>query len=180
MLNRKNIVRFFTYFFSVVCLFLLFSCTGTRIVKYEDVDVRKEGPLANAYHKLIIHDFESDHNLEKISTHAVAACESATLNELLEIGAIHQIEKSKSRTLRQDNALILKTYITADGAGPTNLSADVRLIDAATGRTVRVKHLSTAGRPTGKTRTSPVKGQSVSTKLGQMIAQYVSETMGGN
>ena len=180
MLNHNYIVRFFAYFFSVVCLFLLFSCTGTRIVKYEDMDVRKEGPLANAYHKLIIHDFESDNHLEKVSIHAVAACESATLNELLEIGAIHQIEKSKSRTLRQESTLILKVYLTVDVTSPKNLSADIRLIDATTGRSVRIKRLSTADRSTGKTRTNPSKALSVPTALGEMIAQYVSETMGGN
>ncbi|MFO7570858.1 MAG: hypothetical protein R6W75_13800 [Smithellaceae bacterium] len=169
------------YFTAGLCVCLLLSCTPFRMVKFDTPeDITKDGPLRASYVKLIIHDFDSDPDIEKKDPGTAASCGAATLNELLTIGAIAQIEKAKSRTLRQESALILKAYITEGKTPKKDLSADIRLIDAFTGKTVRTKYLSTADRPPGKAQAKDKATQSICDELGQMIARYISETMAGN
>ncbi len=100
-----------------------------------------------AYFKLILNTFETDGHVARSYPSASTYCENAALRELLDIGATPMIIKSSSKTLKkQDDTLLVRvrlvmTHSTLKPRGSTakrrtKLAAQVRLIDASTGKPV--------------------------------------------
>ncbi len=109
------------------------------------------------------------------------------MNELLKKNAAPKIEKARLSTSREAATLIVKTRITTlnlasssarglSGAfvGNSEMTANVKLIDAEKRKTIREKNLSTNKASGGSSDTS------MPYDLGKMIAEYIAETVRGN
>lgn len=170
----KNSRLIFLLGATAVCAGLLLSCSALKTVSIEP----PEGSLEGFYQKLVIQHFEMDPHLEKNRPDTATACESATLYEMLEIGTIPQIEKAGNRSLRQSHTLILKAYLRPAGSGQA-LSADIRLIDAYTGKTVRTTTLPQTSAQKIKSGSKRASGVDNPASLGIAIARYVSAVIAG-
>jgi hypothetical protein len=60
------------------------------------------------------------------------------------------------------------------------MAADIKLIDAETGRTLRKKNLSTANNTYASSSTSASSYRTMPSDLGKMIAEYIAEAVRGN
>lgn len=161
-----------------VCLICCISC---GVKKSVTTDQGYAVPTDSAYRKAVIHHFEADQNLIKKHPNADVLCENATFQELLQIGTIPMIVKTaSSSSLREPDTIILKvrlTYVLETKqlhgkmkTGPAIMTAQVRLIDASTGKTVHEKHIALADQPAIKSTEDP-------SELGKLIARHVSQVV---
>jgi hypothetical protein len=180
-------------YFSLTLLLLIFtiSCSSSRAIQSSEESILKQdGPLENKYRKIIIQKFEIDPQWEKDYPDAIIACESTAINELLRKSSILQIEKTRFVSSREAGALIIKTRVStlrivsssASGrggmfAGGSEMAVDLKLIDAATGKTVREKNLSTANKASAAHRTTGSSDRTLPYDLGRMIAEYITEVV---
>lgn len=180
--------KIFLFILIYLCIFLTISCVKLKAVKsVEEASLMKNVPVEKIYKKIIIQKFEVDQDLEKDLPDATVICESTAMNELLKKNAAPKIEKARLSTSREAATLIVKTRITtlklagssARGlsgsfVGDSEMTANVKLIDAEKRKTIREKNLST----------NKASGDSSDTSmpydLGKMIAEYIAETVRGN
>jgi hypothetical protein len=160
-------------------IFFTSSCTGSKsITPIEKPSGQSDMSLEKSYSKVIIQKFEVDQDLEKNYPGITVNCESALMNELLQVSSISQIEKARANSVRQRGALIVKTRVTTLKLAGSNtapeMTANVRLIDSATGITIREKDLSTLSSGSGSS------DQMLPYNLGKIIAQYVAASLSGN
>ena len=167
-----------------VSIFFILSCTGSKSVNsIEEPAWKYDIPLTKSYEKIIIQKFEVDQTLEKNYPGITVTCESTTMNELLKVSSISQIEKAHASSVRQRGALVVKTRVTTlklttGNAGNQNakseMAVNVRLIDSFTGITIREKDLSTLSSG------SDSSDQMLPYDLGKIISQYVAAALDGN
>jgi hypothetical protein len=180
-------------YFSLTLLLLIFtiSCASSRAIQSgEESIIKQDGPLEKRYRKIIIQKFEVDPQLEKDYAEAIIACESTAINALLRKSSILQIEKTRFVSSREEGALIIKTRVSTlrmvrsstSGkggvfAGSSEMAVELKLIDAATGQTVREKNLSTANNASAASGTGGSSDRTLPFDLGKMIAEYITEVV---
>jgi hypothetical protein len=184
-------------FFSIsifVCIIFIFSCGGSKSVKFQKESMwEKNAPIEKTYKKIIIQKFEVDQDMEKDYPGATVTCESTAMNELLKKSDVPKIEKVRSNLSREAGALIVKTRVTTlrtigstgrglGGAfvGSPEMAVNLKLIDAATGRTLREKNLSTANNPPVVSSSNGSADRTLPLDMGKIIAQYIAEVVRGN
>jgi len=184
-------------FFSIsifVCIIFTFSCSGSKSVKFQEESMwGKNAPIEKTYKKIIIQKFEVDQDMEKDYPGATVTCESTAMNELLKKSDVPKIEKVRSNLSREAGALIVKTRVTTlrtigstgrglGGAfvGSPEMAVNLKLIDAATGQTLREKNLSTANNPHAVSSSSGSADRTLPFDMGKIIAQYIAEVVRGN
>jgi hypothetical protein len=192
--KTRNHNKIFLFILILFCIIITISCGKSKTVKLdEEVAWKKDMPLEKVYKKIIIQKFEIDQDLEKDLPDAAVACESTAMNELLKKEVTSKIEKSRLSTSREAGALIVKARITtlklasgsARGLGGAHVSnsemaADIKLIDAETGRTLRKKNLSTSNNSYASSATGTSSDRTMPSDLGKMIAEYITEAVRGN
>ena len=175
------------------CIVVITSCGKPKTLKPDEDSLWKQSaPLEKIYKKIIIQKFEIDQDLEKDLPEAALICESSVMNELLKKDVTSQIEKSRLSMSREAGALIVKARITtlrltgniargpaAAASGNAEMAADVKLIDAETGKTLRKKNLSTADQPTSPSSSAAGSDRALPSELGKMIAEYVNDAVRG-
>jgi hypothetical protein len=147
-------------------------------------------PLEKKYQKIIIQKFEIDPNLEKDYPEAANACESTAMEELLRKSSILRIVKVRTSTSREAGALIIKTKITAlkivssaspGGAGAlsgsSEMTVNLKLIDAESGYAVREKNISLAKNAYVPSSKGGNSGHSPPHDLGRAVAKYIAEVV---
>ena len=167
-----------------VSIFFIFSCTGSKsITSIKEPALKNDIPLEKSYEKIIIQKFEVDQALENNYPGVTVTCESTAMNELLKVSSISKIEKARASSIRQTGAILVKTRVTAlrlsgNNSGNSNarseMSANVRLIDSATGKIIREKDLSTLS------SSSDSSDEMLPFDLGKIIAEYVAAALGNN
>ena len=182
--------------FFLIIFFLLFtgfvlSCSKTTSVRTSGQDALKsDKQLEDTYNKIIVHRFEIENLLEKNYPDAAAACENSTMDELLKIGSIPIIEKARSKSIREDHTLIVKARVTAlriihnpkqvsgkASARNSEMTVNLQLIDAATGRVLREKSLSSTHHASAATEENGSFHYTLSTDLGVMIARFITSVV---
>jgi hypothetical protein len=180
-------------FLAFVSIFIIFtlSCGGLRSARTgEGLAKFTDTPLDNSYHKIIIQKFEIDPNVEKDYPEATSACESTAMKELLRKSSISQIVKVNSSSSREHGALIIKTRISTlrlvsiaarswGGAlaGSSEMAVNLKLIDAASGQTLREKNISTANNAYAASPAGGSSDRSLPYDLGKMIADYIADVV---
>jgi hypothetical protein len=192
--NTRNHNNIFLFILILSCIIITISCGKSKTVKFdEEAAWKKDMPLEKVYKKIIIQRFEIAQDLEKDLPDAIVICESAAMNELLKKNAVSKVEKSRLSTSREAGTLIVKARITTlrlasssarglGGAyvGNSEMAADIKLIDAETGRTLRKKNLSTANNTYASSSTNVSSDRTIPSDLGKMIAEYIAEAVRGN
>jgi hypothetical protein len=188
--KTKNHNKIFLFILILICIIITISCGKSKTVKLdEEVAWKKDMPLEKVYKKIIIQKFEIDQDLEKDLLDAAVNCENTAMNELLKKDVTSKIEKSRLSTSRESGAIIVKTRITTlrlvrslDGThvGNSEMSADIKLIDAETGITLRKKNFSTAKNTYASSSTSVSSDRTMPSDLGKMIAEYIAKAVRGN
>ena len=166
-----------TCFFGLCCL----SCHISPTVQPGDSGYQTDLPLDKQYKKIILFKFEADSFLEKKYPEAVALCENSAMAELLKKSSVSRIEKSGSGSFRGAGAILVMVYITSarrgGKTGGGELTADLKLMDAETGKIVRTNKLSTTkNTAAGKHKDS---GNGFPAELGQIIAEYLAYVIRG-
>ena len=192
--KTRNHKKIFLFILILSCIIITISCGKSKTVKLdEEAAWKKDAPLEKVSKKIIIQRFEIDQDLEKDLPDATLTCESTVMNELLIKDVTSKIEKTRLSTSREAGALIVKARITAlrlasssarglGGAyvGNSEMAADIKLIDAETGRTLRKKNLSTANNTYASSSTAVSSDRTMPSDLGKMIAEYIAEAVRGN
>ena len=172
--------------FFVLFIISLISCA--KMVSLEPEYV----PLERSYKKIILQKFEVGKELEKEFPEAIVVCESTTMSELLEKNAAPIIEKTRLSSSKEANALIVKIRITTikmassssrgvsgEFTGRSEMSAEVKLIDAQTRKILRKDNLSTANILSPASRAA-IPERAIPAKLGKMIAEYIVRSIAGS
>ncbi len=184
----KNINKVLPLTLLVACMLFTLSCVKLTTIKpVDETSLIKNVPLEKIYKKIIIQKFEIDQDLEKDFPDAIVICESTAMNDLLKKNVAPKIEKARLSTSHEAVALIVRTRITTlklasnsarglSGAfvGNSEMTANVKLIDAETRKTIREKRLST------DKLSDSSSDSSMPYDLGKMIAEYIAETVRGN
>lgn len=192
--NTRNHNKIFLFILILSCIIITVSCGKSKTIKLDkEAAWKKDALLEKVYKKIIIQRFEIDQDLEKDLPDAAVICESTVMNELLKKDVTSQIEKSRLSTSREAGALIVKARITilklasssAHGlggayVGNSEMAADIKLIDAETGRTLRKKNLSTSNNSYTSSATGTGSDRIMPSDLGKMIAEYIAESVHGN
>jgi len=185
---KQNINLIFSFAVLVFLTFVI-SCGKIPTVKPPE----EQYPLfGKTYKKIILQKFEIDQDLEKAFPDAIVTCESTTMSELLKRNAAPIIEKARLSASKDPAALIIKTRIitlkmasasprglSGEFTGKSEMSAEVRLVDAQTKKILKKNILSSAdiappsSDPASFERIMPAE-------FGRMIAEYITNSVAGN
>ena len=178
----------------VLAFFLLaFSaCGGGSAVKSDSgatadapAAASKETPLDKKYDRIIFQKFEYDPQIEVDYPGAVAECEKSALEAVI-AKQIFASASGESAGAKHAGALLVKAKVTnlrivSTGArmwggafaGSSEMSLQMKLIDAASGAVVREKELSTNNNPWAASWTGGSSDRTLPTDLGRMVAEYL-------
>ncbi len=176
-------------FIVVMILSFLISCGIIPTVKPPE----EQYPLlGKTYKKIILQKFEIDQDLEKEFPEAIVTCESTTMSELLKRNAAPIIEKARLSTSKDPAALIIKTRIitlkmasasprgiSGEFTGKSEMTAEVRIIDAQARKIIRKNILSSADLSPGPTDAALTE-RTMPAEFGKMISEYIINSVSGN
>jgi hypothetical protein len=177
-------------------LFVFLACGGGSAVKSESVASKespvaqsevssKEAPLGKKYENIIFQKFEYDPQIEVDYPGAVAECEKSAL-ESVNAKKIFASATGAIPNAKYTGALLVKAKVTnlrivSTGAriwggafaGSSEMSLQMKLIDASSGALVREKDLSTNNNPWAASWMGGSSDRSLPTDLGRMVAEYL-------
>jgi hypothetical protein len=180
-----------------LCLLLVFSaCGGGKAVKSDtaapadstaaaSTAASKEAPLGKKYDRIVFQKFEFDPKIEADYPGAVAECEKSALEATIAKKSFASAEKEATGA-KYAGALLVKARVTnlrivstaarmwgGVFAGSSDMSLQMKLIDASTGAVVREKELSTNNNPWAAAWTFGSSDKSLPADLGTMVAEYL-------
>ena len=170
--NYKNLFRCVIPALLCICLLWAAGCTVRQILP-TGADDRTTG----AFQKAVIHKFDADRDVDEAFPSAATLCENAAFEELLQIGFFPMIVKASSpASVREPATVIVKVRLTYRDAishsrtkaktGTQNIVAEVRLIDAANGKTFHSEYV-----PADDTGSSSLAGNPAG--LGKLVARHI-------
>jgi hypothetical protein len=169
------------------CLILMSLCTcmllatGCSVKKTVSIGEREDLPPAGAFHKAVIHKFEADEKLARRHPRAAMLCENAAFEELLQTGYFTMIVKASSvASVREQATVIVKVRLAywgdtlhQEGAKKKTVAeaimAEVRLIDASTGKTFHDEYVAAADSKSCVSNPA---------ELGKLVARHICRTVG--
>jgi hypothetical protein len=173
-------------------LFAFSACGGGSAVKTDagasadsSAAVSKETPLDKKYDRIIFQKFEYDPQIEVDYPGAVAECEKSALEAVIAkkifTSAVEETAGAKSAGALLVKAKVTNLRIVSTGArmwggafaGSSEMSLQMKLIDAASGAVVREKELSTNNNPWAASWTGGSSDRTLPTDLGRMVAEYL-------
>jgi hypothetical protein len=184
----------------VLTLFLLFvfsACGGGKAVKSDtaapavspaasSAAASKEVPLGKKYDRIVFQKFEFDPKIEADYPGAVAECEKSALDATIAKKIFASAEKEATGA-KYAGALLVKARVTnlriVSGAarfwggafaGSSDMSLQMKLIDASTGALVRETELSTNNNPWAAAWTFGSSDRSLPSDLGKIVAEYMA------
>ena len=184
----------------VLTLFLLFifsACGGGKAVKSDtaapaassaaaSTAASKEAPLGKRYDRIVFQKFEFDPKIEADYPGAVAECENSALEATIAKKIFGSVEKEKTG-VKYTDVLLVKTRITnlrivstaarmwgGAFAGSSDMSLQMKLIDASTGALVRETELSTNNNPWAAAWMWGSSDRSLPSDLGKIVAEYMA------
>jgi len=198
MRAKKNFGR---VLFILATFFLLFSfsaCGGGKAVKSDEAgkstsgqETVKETPLAKKYDRVVFQKFEYDPKIETDYPGAVAECENSALASLKAKKLFSAVTQGTAGA-KNAGVLLVRTKVTnirivsstarmwgSVFVGSSDMSLYMKLIDAATGKVVREKQISTANNPWGASWTFGSSDKSLPSDLGKMVAEYIAAVQPG-
>ncbi len=147
--------------------------------------------LGKTYKKIILQKFEIDQDLEREFPDAVVTCESTTMSELLKRNTAPIIEKARLSTSKDPTALIIKTRIitlkmasasprgiSGEFTGKSEMTAEVRIIDAQTRKIIRKNILSSADLNPNPADAAFTE-RTMPAEFGKMIAEHIANSVSG-
>ena len=185
----RKIINLIIPLAALVILSFLISCGKIPTVKPPE---DQYPPLGKTYKKIILQKFEIDQDLEKEFPEAIVTCESTTMSELLKRNAAPIIEKARLSTSKDPTALIIKTRIitlkmasasprgiSGEFTGKSEMTAEVRIIDAQARKLIRKNILSSADLSPNPAETALTE-RTMPAEFGKMIAEYIANSVSGN
>ncbi len=146
----------------------------------------KEIPLDRKYGKLVFEKFAADPQLEADYPGSVAECEASAVSAVKAMNLFRQVDMAKDGAKYAD-ALRVRTKVTnlriVSGAarfwggafaGASDMTLQLELVDAASGKVLRQKELSTSNNPFAASWTFGKTDRSLPSDLGNMVAQYIA------
>jgi len=177
-------------------LFVFSACGGGSAVKSEPAASAdspaapsaagpKEVPLGKKYDRIVFQKFEYEPQIEADYPGAVAECEKSALEAVI-AKKIFASAVRETTGARDAGALLVKAKVTnlrivSTGArmwggafaGSSEMSLQMKLIDASNGAVVREKELSTNNNPWAASWSGGSSDRSLPTDLGMMVAEYL-------
>ena len=177
-------------------LFAFSACGGGSAVKSDagasadspaaaSAAASKETPLDKKYDRIIFQKFEYDPQIEVDYPGAVAECEKSALEAVIAKKTFSSAA-AEAAGAKHAGALLVKAKVTnlrivSTGArmwggafaGSSEMSLQMRLIDASSGAVVREKELSTNNNPWAASWTGGSSDRTLPTDLGRMVAEYL-------
>ncbi|OPY83861.1 MAG: hypothetical protein A4E71_02838 [Smithella sp. PtaU1.Bin162] len=180
----------------IASLFLLTSfsaCGGGQAVKSDESgkagpakEESREVPLSKKYDKIVFQKFEYDPKIEADYPGAVAECENSALAAVKSKKIFNSVAKGTAGA-KKAGVLLVRAKVTnlrivsstarmwgGAFAGSSDMSLEMKLIDASTGQVVREKQLSTANNPWGAAWTAGSSDKTLPADLGKMVAEYIA------
>jgi hypothetical protein len=146
--------------------------------------------LAKRYRAIAVDEFETTAEIAKDYPDATRECQSSAVQALKDKKAYASVDSGKAALVRRDGTLWIKAKVTdmriVSGAariwggafaGSSHMEVEVKLIDGATGATVRDKKLSSANNPWAAAWVGGSSDHSLPADVGRMIAEYVGSIM---
>jgi len=146
----------------------------------------KEIPLDKKYGKLVFEKFTADPQMDTDYPGAVAECEASAVSAVKTMNLFRQVDTAKDGAKYVDT-LLVKTKVTnlriVSGAarfwggafaGASDMTLQLELADAASGKVLRQKELSTNNNPFAASWTFGKTDRSLPSDLGNMVAQYIA------
>ena len=145
----------------------------------------KEAPLDKKYDRIVFQKFEYDPKIEEDYPGAVAECEKSALEAVIAkkvfASAVRETTGAKYAGALLVKAKVTNLRIVSTGArmwggafaGSSEMSLQMKLIDASAGAVVREKELSTNNNPWAASWTGGTSDRSLPTDLGRMVAEYL-------
>lgn len=180
MVKKQSVFYLYLVFLiMIICSVSFMSCGKKQSVIIDQDNVPKKNiPRENTYRKIVIQNFEADNILIQNRPDALALCENATLSELLKISSVPMIVKTAPKSIKEMNTIVVKVYLTflsvrgkSQNIG-NKITAQLRLIDASTGKTVHEKYISLAD-------PSASASPGIYTELGKSVARHVEKFVRG-
>jgi Domain of unknown function (DUF4410) len=192
--KRTKYFKHSTLFLSVFGLLLLAACSGQQAqTKPESAQFASEPRLAKAYSVIFVEDVAAGPEIQKDYPDALGECQANILQGLHENKRYQQVASKPSDGTRPEGALLIQSKITdmriVGGiarmfggalAGSSYMNIDVKLVEAATNKTIREKTIASSNNAFGAAWTNGSSDRSLPTDMGKIIAQYVNSIMPKN
>ena len=193
MLSKKNFQRVTSFIAGLFLLTSFSACGGGQAVKSDESgkvgpakEEAREAPLARKYDKIVFQKFEYDPKIEADYPGAVAECENSVLTAVKSKKIFNSIAKGTAGA-KKTGVLLVRAKVTnlrivsstarmwgGAFAGSSDMSLEMKLVDAATGQVVREKQLSTANNPWGAAWAAGSSDKTLPSDLGKMAAEYIA------
>ncbi len=167
---------YLVFLIAFLFLSLLASCGVKKTLRQEGDKTADD--VRVSYRKIILNSFETEEVLSKSSPGIAVVCENAALQELLDIGTAPMIVKTSSRSFKEEDALIVRvrlvmTRITLKTRSKTpqhitKLTAQVRLLNGSTGKTLSEENIFVTDQPKNTDAENPKE-------LGISVARHIDK-----
>ena len=199
-MKRKIFIKLFaTGVLSLLLLFTLTACRGGKAVRSNEsaetsqkaaVETALETALEKRYDVILFQKFIADPTVETDYPGAVGECEKNAISELQTINVFRKVSKAEEGAMYDQQTLLVQpkllTLRIVTGAarfwagalaGMSNMIVEIKMIDAASGKIVHEKVLSTANNPFAAAWTMGSSDRTLPGDMGKIISEYIVSIM---
>jgi hypothetical protein len=173
-------------FFVLITLFMLAACGGGQAAKSDSSRAFTENPLDSKYNVVLLQKVEIDPKIEVDYPTAVTDYENNVLSELRAKNLFREVDRQSTPGPYGQNTLLVKSKVQSlrvvsgstrfwfgAAAGTSDMSVEIKLIDAKTGNILREKVLSTANNPFAAVFAGGSSDRSLPADMGKIAATYI-------
>ena len=191
MLLKQMPCFFIVAFISIIC-----SCAGQQTTPSVDTtgnnlsvatleSVRNEAPLSQRFDNIVFLSVQATDTVQKHYSEALEQFETAMVSHLRGKNAFDEVDQNTDRIL-QGKTILVETSIydmriTSSSArfwggamaGSSYMSVSVKLVDMATGQTLRSESITSGNNPLGAALTGGSTDKSLPIDMGQIVGEYL-------
>lgn len=180
---------------SIVLIFSFSSCGGSRAVKSDETggpgqQAAKATPLEKRYNTIVFQKFDADPQIETDYPGAIAGCENTAIAALQAKNLFQKVEKEVAGGGYGAQTLLIKPRLVSmrivSGAarmwggafvGASDMVVELKMTDAASGKIVHEKALSSANNPFAAAWVGGSSDRSLPADMGKIISDYIESVM---
>lgn len=152
--------------------------------------VKPDPPLTRKYQNIVVSDLTATPEIMKDFPEAINTCQANMVSTLENKKTFSQVALEKDGIKHQPGTLTVKTNVSdmrivggaarfwgGAFAGSSFMNIDLKLVDAATGKVVREKSITSANNSWAASWTGGSSDRSLPSDMGKIIAEYVSSVI---
>jgi hypothetical protein len=172
-------------------LFLITACGGQQAKPEAQAAAEKpDPPLAMKYQNIVVRDLTATPEIKKDYPEALKECQANLIGELANQKTFKSVALATSRKKCPPRTLLVQTRVSdihivhgaarfwaGAFAGSSYMNLDLKLTDAATGKVVREKEISSSNNAWAAAWVGGSSDRTLPSDMGKIVAKYIGSIM---